>query len=138
MKLGLVLGVCLCVLGCSSDSEEDGGSTGGATGTGGTGTGGTGAGGGDAGDGCGNFCTASECCSCSETQCTTPYEACRCEPECVELIDCIRSCPQSDLTCQEGCFLSRPIGAQVYKTLENCAAKFCTVCLSGPGDAGAD
>lgn len=136
MKLALLLALsCLLVLGCSSDSEEEDGSGGGSS-TGGTsGTGGTG--GGDSGDGCGDFCTAAACCNCSASECTTPYDSCRCEPDCIDLIDCVRACSPGDTSCQNGCYSSHPLGYQPYVALESCASTYCvSECFGGSGDAG--
>lgn len=78
-----------------------------------------------------------ECCDCSETQCLTPYDACRCEPDCVALIECLRNCDPTDQACQNACFDAHATGKQVYTALEACASKFCTSeCFGAPGDAG--
>jgi hypothetical protein len=135
--LSVAMTVCL---GCSSESDDEGGSGSGGGGSGGASTGGTGGlidAGKDSGDQCGQFCTNPSCCDCSETQCTSDYEACRCEQDCIDLILCVRDCSPSDQPCQNACFDGHPTGTQVYTALEACASFYCTSeCQSGSGDAG--
>jgi hypothetical protein len=138
--LSVAITVCLggVVAACSSDSGDDEGSGGG--GSGGSSTGGnagTSDAGNDSGDQCGQFCSNPTCCDCSASQCTTEYDTCRCEPDCVELIECIRDCTPTDQACQNACFDSHPTGKQIYTALEACASFFCTSeCQPGSGDAG--
>jgi hypothetical protein len=139
LALSVAITVCLggVVAACSSDSDDDGSGGGGSGGSSTGGSGGTGDAGNDSGDQCGQFCTNPTCCDCSASQCTTEYDTCRCEPDCVELIECIRDCAPSDQVCQNGCYAAHPTGQQIYTALEACASFYCTsACQPGSGDAG--
>lgn len=138
VSVGMVVCLGIGAVACSSDSDDGGGGGGSGTG-GGSSTGGTSGGdaGTDSGDQCGDFCTAPTCCDCSASQCTTEYDSCRCEPDCIELIECLRDCAMTDQACQNACFDGHPTGKPIYTALEACASFFCTSeCQPGSGDAG--
>ncbi|MDI1448189.1 hypothetical protein [Polyangium sp. 6x1] len=129
-----ILGAALVfLLACSVGDETGGGSGdfGGAGGTGATATAGSGGGGGMGGDAstkppencdelasCGDYSRG--CTSCAvKGPCVVAYEGCFGDKSCVEFNMCMAGC-EDDVSCQSGCAMGNPLGAERYNTLITC------------------
>ena len=65
------------------------------------------------------------CTTCLLTACEEAANACLVEPECTALYDCLSTCPDLDLSCQQACYADHGQGTASLQALLQCGSQQC-------------
>lgn len=75
---------------------------------------------------CGDIPVSTDACgSCADEHCCDAGEACRANPGCVALRNCLAACPSEDAACAKGCAEANPTGDADNKVLSACRMRHC-------------
>ena len=65
------------------------------------------------------------CQTCLASSCTSEYDACVADAECLALYQCLKGCQPSDLVCQQGCYDQHGDGVPRLQALLDCSQVSC-------------
>lgn len=65
------------------------------------------------------------CEQCLYQGCDDEMNACLAEPDCLDLWDCLKTCPQLDLPCQQGCYDDFGDGVEPLQAVIDCSQSTC-------------